>query len=350
MKRDKQLMYYLLLQARDGNAPEALAAYPEDEKVYNAALLIEDGYVRGEALPGHDGKYITAVLEDLTSLGHDLLEDMEKQVNRRATANVSESKPQVAASVVSVFISHSSKDKSVASALIDLLRSAVGLSEKEMRCSSVDGYRFEVGAETDAQLKKEVKGSKVFIGLITPASIQSAYVLFELGARWGADLHLAPLLACGANSDFLKGPLRGLNALNATSEAEMHQLIHDVALRLDRTHANAAVYGKALQIFITAVSRGGDQQESMATPHASRSSAIPKQIMEDILRAMVRGEEMTAERFSRMSGQSIVRSQHYLSTLESEGFLEEHFRDSGAFFDLTDKGRAYVVANDLDKL
>jgi hypothetical protein len=77
MKRDRQLMYYLLLQARDGGAPAELAAYPEDQKVYNAALLIEDGYIRGEALPGHDGKYITAVLEDLTSRGHDFLEDME---------------------------------------------------------------------------------------------------------------------------------------------------------------------------------------------------------------------------------------------------------------------------------
>jgi hypothetical protein len=112
------------------------------------------------------------------------------------------------------------------------------------------------------QLRKEVKGSKVFIGLITPASIQSPYVLFELGARWGADLHLAPLLACGANSDFLKGPLRGLNALNATSEAEMHQLIHDVASRLDRTSASAAVYGKTLLAFTVAASVGTQEQNA----------------------------------------------------------------------------------------
>jgi len=345
-------MYYLLLQARDGNAPAELAAYPEDQQVYNAALLIEDGYVRGEALPGHDGKYITAVFEDLTSRGHDFLEDMEQQPNpwTSALTSLSQSTPHVAANTLSVFISHSSKDKSVASALIDLLRSAVGLNEKEIRCSSVDGYRFEVGAETDAQLRKEVKGSKVFIGLITPASIQSAYVLFELGARWGADLHLAPLLACGANSDFLKGPLLGLNALNATSEAEMHQLIHDVASRLDRTLASAAVYGKTLLTFIAAASSDAGKRDVKAAPQVKTMamSAIPKQLREDIFRAMG-GEDITPKQFSKMSGESIVRSEYYLSELEKEGFLEKHFNQFGNFFDLTDKGRAYVVANNLDK-
>ena len=59
-----------------------------------------------------------------------------------------------------VFISHSSKDIAVAKALVDLLRLAVGLNHRDIRCTSIDGYRLEVGADTDAELKKELKASK----------------------------------------------------------------------------------------------------------------------------------------------------------------------------------------------
>src|SRR5881398_1457511 len=62
---------------------------------------------------------------------------------------------------------------------------------------------------------------------------------------------------------------------------------------------------------INAYTMGNIAKQAGFTPEEFR-----KLVMEDIFRAMVRGEEMTAEQFSRMSGQSIVRSQHYLSTLE----------------------------------
>src|SRR5882724_10982266 len=158
MKRDKQLMYYLLLQTRDGKQPAELANYSEEEKVYNAALLIHDGYIHGKALPGPDGKYITAVLQDLTSSGHYLLEQMEAQSNQSSATASNEP-------ALSVFISHSSKDIELAEAMTELMRLGIGLTEEDIRCTSVDGYRFEVGAETDAQLKQELKSSKAFIGL-----------------------------------------------------------------------------------------------------------------------------------------------------------------------------------------
>lgn len=128
---------------------------------------------------------------------------------------------------IAVFISHASEDADLAEAVVDLLRDAIALSAKDIRCSSVDGYRFKAGADTDEQLRQEVKNSTSFIGIITPDSLRSAYVLFELGARWGANLHLAPLLAKGVGVGSLRGPLSGLNALDATSDAQLHQLVEE---------------------------------------------------------------------------------------------------------------------------
>jgi hypothetical protein len=112
----------------------------------------------------------------------------------------------VAPSTIMVFVSHSSRDETLAKTLIDLLRPALGLSVTQIRCSSVDGYRLPVGVNTESKLHEEVNVAKVVVGLITPSSLASHFVMFELGARWCGKLFMAPLLVGVAPSD-LKGPL-----------------------------------------------------------------------------------------------------------------------------------------------
>jgi hypothetical protein len=140
-----------------------------------------------------------------------------------------------------IFISHNSKDAELALAVIELLKGGLGLRSDQIRCSSVDGYRLPVGANTEAKLREEVRAAKVMIGLITPSSLSSSYVMFELGARWGAELFLAPLLA-GVRPQELSGPLSLLNALSSSNEAQLHQLLDDVSKQLDLPLQSAASY------------------------------------------------------------------------------------------------------------
>jgi hypothetical protein len=151
---------------------------------------------------------------------------------------------------IDIFISHSSADARTAEALIDLLRAALNIPADRIRCTSVDGYRLPIGASTEEWLRQEVSEAKVFIGLITPTSLQSAYVLFELGARWGAHLHLAPVLASGANPNLLHGPLASLNALRCDVPAQVHQLITDIAKILGRDQNNPSSYQKYLELLV----------------------------------------------------------------------------------------------------
>ncbi len=142
-----------------------------------------------------------------------------------------------------VVISHSSKDKALAEALIDLLRSGLGLLASQIRCSSVDGYRLPAGVNTDDQLRKEIKSASVLVGLLTPNSLSSTYVLFELGARWGAELFLIPLLA-GIKPEEMRGPHSVLNALSCETENQLIQLVEDIAKELQVEPQSAGSYLK----------------------------------------------------------------------------------------------------------
>src|SRR5579871_3961992 len=93
-----------------------------------------------------------------------------------------------------VFISHSHTDAAVAEAFADLFQSAFNLPCEAIRCSSVPRYSLSFGVDIPRHIKEEVLAAAVLIGIVTQSSRESAWVLFELGARWGASKSLIPIL------------------------------------------------------------------------------------------------------------------------------------------------------------
>ena len=141
-----------------------------------------------------------------------------------------------------IFISHSSSDVEVAKLVIEIVRKAFNISSNKIRCTSVPGYKLKAGANTDEQLKKEIFSSKAFIGLITQDSINSTYVLFELGARWGVDLPLIPLICDKAGASILNGPIKNINALSAIDSSDMLQFLSDLGTILGSEPENPSGY------------------------------------------------------------------------------------------------------------
>lgn len=147
---------------------------------------------------------------------------------------------------IEIFISHSSSDEELAKRLITLIQSALLIPSELIRCTSVDGFRLPAGTSTDEALRREIHESRAFIAIITPSSITSIYVLFELGARWGAQKPLIPLLGNGASATVLRGPLASLNALSCDNPAQLHQFVDDLAALLKRKAEPAAAYSKCV--------------------------------------------------------------------------------------------------------
>ena len=150
------------------------------------------------------------------------------------------------------FISHSSSDAAIAEALVELLRAALTLPAKEIRCTSVDGYKLPAGADSNEQLRQEVFASEAFVALLSPASVRSVYVMFELGARWGTGQPMVPIMVGGLNVSDLKAPLSAIHAISGTSESDLHELVEQLADRLQRPLEKPSAYGKALRAFMVA--------------------------------------------------------------------------------------------------
>jgi hypothetical protein len=147
---------------------------------------------------------------------------------------------------LSLFVSHASSDADLAGAVVTLVEKATNLPARSIRCTSVDGYRLTLGATTDDVLRREISEAETFVALVTPTSLASAYVLFELGARWASAKHLAPLMARGATAASLKGPVARLHAVTLTEREQVLQFIEDLAKSLGAPLEPLPAFSKAV--------------------------------------------------------------------------------------------------------
>lgn len=131
--------------------------------------------------------------------------------------------------MIKVFVSHSSEDEFLASALIDCLMAATNLNDDEIRCTSVPGHRLEVGADSATTLRDELEDTATVVGLITQHSIGAGWVLFELGAAWGAKKKLKPIITDDIEFKNLPGPLSGRHAARLSQKSDLSQFIDEIA-------------------------------------------------------------------------------------------------------------------------
>ncbi|MGE0591886.1 MAG: toll/interleukin-1 receptor domain-containing protein [Vicinamibacterales bacterium] len=171
---------------------------------------------------------------------------------------------------IRLFISHSSADKAVAERLIELLRDALSLRAEEIRCTSVEGHRLPGGADTDEEIRREINEAEAFIGIVSADSVQSLYVLFELGARWGLGKPLVPLLCPGFAAELLDGPLKGLNALRMDNRQQVLQLVHEIGRSLGADLAAPQSYAQRVDAVV-------DQPARLASNAAGGASSGPRQ-------------------------------------------------------------------------
>jgi hypothetical protein len=125
-------------------------------------------------------------------------------------------------------------------------------------------------------VKREIRSADVVIGLVTPSSVESHWVLFELGARWGMDRPLFSVLARGADTSVLPDPIKSYHSLkvNAAEPGGVEKLVEEVAAVLKRPCATPWQYKTAVAEFIAACSEPCEPTREPATAALSALDAF----------------------------------------------------------------------------
>jgi len=127
-----------------------------------------------------------------------------------------------------IFISHAHDDERIADSLVDVVREVFEVKNENIRATSLPEHNLPIGVDTPEQLRQEIDKSEAIVGIITPSSIRSEYVLFELGAAWALEKPIYPLLASGTSRENLPGPLKERNYVDLTDPANCYQMIEQL--------------------------------------------------------------------------------------------------------------------------
>jgi biotin operon repressor len=247
---------------------------------------------------------------------------------------------------LTLFISHASIDAALAKAVVEVFEKATKLPARQIRCTSVAGYCLPVGSDTDEQLRREIFVARAFIGVRTPSSARSAYVLFELGARWGAKHHLAPVFGRGADAASISGPLSGLNALNLADRNQVLQLVQDVAEYLELPLEPLASFQGAVDAVVV-------QAKSVAeAPHFDSATATLPMLEDEQIKALQflaqDTEQRTAAQVAQHLGVSEQKVKYHLDELERQSMVGYNIsRDKPTMYYLRHSGRSALVDRNL---
>ena len=149
-----------------------------------------------------------------------------------------------------IFVSHSESDSEFAGLLVDLLEKALSLRGDDILCTSVDGHRLPGGQSTDERLRSDTQDAELMIGLITPNSMRSMYVGFELGARWGSQKTLIPAFALGVSRRDWRGPR--ITELDCSNVSQVYQLVEEVANHLSIVANSPSLYANEVNLLVQA--------------------------------------------------------------------------------------------------
>jgi hypothetical protein len=177
---------------------------------------------------------------------------------------------------VLIFISHKESEKKIAESLVDFLKSSLEINDNEIRCTSVAGYQLKFEGTIPDQLKRDIRSSKVIIALLTEESLESKWIMFEIGASWALGKKVVPILGMGLNHENLPGPLGsrpGIFIGEPDSSIRMKDAIKEIAKSIQKQEKTGGGPEDKLKKFITQFRRKKSNAPSVTKNQSSNHPA-----------------------------------------------------------------------------
>jgi hypothetical protein len=177
---------------------------------------------------------------------------------------------------MTLFISHDHSGRKVVTLSAGLLKDTFNLGEGQIRCSSVPEYGLSAGDIPDDLLRREIYEAKLLVGVLTKHSLQSMYVMFELGARWGAGQRVITVLAGGRTANDLRQPLNLFTPLSLDYPEQIRRLLLDIARDLNHNLSHAEIKDSGMKIDESVKESRRAAQEAENAPAAQEEESLER--------------------------------------------------------------------------
>lgn len=253
-----------------------------------------------------------------------------------------------------IFISHSHQDKQIAKAIVDYLLSALTINDEDIRCTSVPGHQLNFGKSIAELLKNDLNITLALITLITEQSLQSKWVMFELGAAWGLGTNIFPILDPSLKIEDLPGPLVNLQCIeikNSDASSRMSDLVKQLSTDLKIVQKHGGKPQANLNAFLELFKEKANKE--------NKNDDNKRQFSQKdlILITLWRMDELeyseygySIETISIKSEIKIPMCKHILDSITKEDYIDrKNYMGAinGDRYKLTDSGRRYLIKENL---
>ena len=171
---------------------------------------------------------------------------------------------------IRIFVSHAAKDVALAKAFVTWLEGCLEAPAGSIRCTSVPGYKLEVGDDPAAVLAANLAACSTVIALVTDASLESAYVFAELGAGWALKKRVCSLFMPSVDFGRLRGPIANRHAIKLDETPDLAQFAESLAGTTGLAPKNAGQRSVATDEFVEKVAAA----EKVIAEQAARVAVV----------------------------------------------------------------------------
>ena len=202
---------------------------------------------------------------------------------------------------VKIFISHAHKDQFVAELLIDYLLSEYEFAPGDIRCTSVPGYTIPLGESIADSLRRDVSEGIGFIALLSHFGLESVWVKFELGAAWGAQKPVLPILGPGfEDSDERLGPIHYMPCVKIDDPQcarKLEKYFSQMAADLKVLPKAEVTSASKIQPFIDSYQQWGGSHADFSQAHVSIINPVKDSTVTPILLIKIHVEKVPENGF-----------------------------------------------------
>jgi TIR domain len=257
---------------------------------------------------------------------------------------------------VKIFISHSHQDSQVANALVDMLLSGLSLEDSDIRCTSVPGHQLELGKNIAELLKTDISQAPALIALVSEESLTSNWVMFELGAAWGLERRVYPILGPNMQSSNLPGSLANLTYIEIESpdaSSRTSDLLQQLAQELSVESKSGGKARAKLDAFLMLYKKSVREN-----PSIGKQKNVPISDEDSILLAIWGLDEneyveigYLVKAIAEKSGISIPKCEHIFDALIRKKYITgtKYMFPQGCHYKLEKEGRNYLLEQGLVK-